>query len=472
QKHYLASPALKQVEADPGLAIMHKEWLADVETFRTANVPLETKLTELNSEYDKTMGAMEVEFKGETYTLQQMGKFLEDTDRDTRQQAWQLSADRRMAAREKVDAIFEKMLDLRHRIAENAGFDNFRDYTWESRHRFDYTPEHCQTFADGVAAVCMPLVEQLDVERKKKLNLDVLRPWDSGVDPDNKPPLKPFDAADIDTFVAKTRTIFDRISPELGRQFATLAENNNLDLDSRKGKRPGGFQAALQASKQPFIFMNAAGLQRDVETLVHEGGHAFHFLASCDMPNLFVRHAPLEFCEVASMGMELIAADHYDVFYDNPEDAARAKHTQFEGIARKLTWIAVIDGFQHWLYTHPGHSAEQRTAAWLEILNRFSSSQIDWTGLEEPREAMWQRQLHLFHVPFYYIEYGIAQIGAMQVWQNYHKDPERTLSQLLKAFALGGTRPLPELFETAGAKFDFSEANLRPLIEAVSAELG
>jgi oligoendopeptidase F len=336
--------------------------------------------------------------------------------------------------------------------------------------RFDYTPEQCLAFADAIADTCVPLAKRLDAQRRTDLGIDRIRPWDSAVDPKNRPPLEPFKEDQTRLFVDKTRQIFARLSPELGSEFESLRTNKNLDLESRKGKQPGGYQCSLEESKQPFIFMNAAGLQRDVETLLHEGGHAFHFLAAAATePLVFLRSAPMEFCEVASMSMELLGSEHFDVFY-NETDTARARRTMIEGIIRFFPWMATIDVFQHWLYTNPGHTREQRTREWLEIVERFGGD-TDWSGYEMIRESLWQRQLHLFHVPFYYVEYGIAQIGALQLWLKAREDPRRALANYRAALRLGGTRPLPELFNAAGIRFDFSAQTLRPLMNALGEEL-
>lgn len=470
QKKYLSFP-VELERGDAALGVMRREWQADVDIFREQNIPLQTREQELSKEYGKAMGAMTVEFRGATYTLQQLAKFQEEPDRETREQAWHAGTDRRLRDREPLDALFEQLLEVRSQQAAHAGFDDFRRYAWVSKKRFDYTPQDCLAFGNAVEAVCMPLVRDLDEQRKKLLSVTRLRPWDLAVDTLRRPPLKPFAASDIPGFVEKTRRVFDRISPELGRQFDSLREQGNLDLDSRQGKRPGGFQASLEASRQPFIFMNAAGLQRDVETLLHEGGHAFHYIASRDIDNLFVRSAPLEFCEVASMSMELLADDLLVEYYGNASDAARAKRVHLEGIIRILPWIATIDGYQHWLYTHPGHDRSQRTTAWLEVYRRFSSGLVDWSGLEAARESRWQQQIHLYSYPFYYIEYGIAQLGALGVWLNYRHDPRRALEQLLHAFSLGGTRPLPELFTAAGLRFAFDHDTIDPLIQEIREEL-
>ncbi len=471
QQKLLAAPAHRELDPSRFTPLV-REWRADVEVFREENVPLQTKVTKLVSEYDKLIGAMIIEFRGKSYTPQQLGKFLEEPDRQTRQEAWELVSNRRMQDAEKIDDLFEKMLALREEMARNAGFDNYRDYTWKARGRFDYTPQDCLDFASAIEETIVPAVERLDRERREELKLDSLRPWDLSVDPKNRPPLRPFDGEDTRRLVDGCRAIFSRLSPQLAEDFGTLRDGRNLDLRSRKGKRAGGFQASLELSGEPFIFMNAAGLQRDVETMLHEGGHAFHFMwATRREPLVFLRHSPLEFAEVASMGMEAMCADGLSEFYPNEEDLGRAKRSFFEGIIRFLPWMATIDLFQHWIYTHPNHTRAERTAQWLAILDRFGSKGVDWSGYEGQRATMWHRQLHLFHHPFYYIEYGIAQLGALQLWTRYREDREGTLRRYRDALALGGTRSLPELFEAAGLRFAFDRATLQPLVDAVTAEL-
>lgn len=469
QKKFLESPHRAGL-TDPKYDVLYRKWSADVEIFRDDNIPLETEITKLVTEYDKTMGAMVVNFRGKEYTLQQLGRFIEEPDRQTRQEAWELTTNRRLQDREKIEGLFEKVLPLREKIAANAGFDSYRSYIWKAYKRFDYTPADCEKFGEAIERAVVPLVRKLDEQRAADLGLQKLRPWDLSVDPKNRPPLRPFAENEVSVFVDKVKTIFERLSPQLAEQFETLRQYNNLDLDSRRGKQPGGYQASLEEAREPFIFMNAAGVQRDVETLLHEGGHAFHCLAARDEPLVFLRSAPMEFCEVASMAMEGFAADHYDVFY-NEADAARAKRAYFEGVIRFFPWMATIDLFQHWLYTHPGHTRQQRTAYWLELLERFGTGMVDWSGYDAARESMWQRQLHLFHVPFYYVEYGIAQLGALQLWMKSKQDPKLALNGYRSALKLGGTRPLPALFGAAGIQFDFTEKTLGPLMNAVGEEL-
>jgi oligoendopeptidase F len=472
QKKFLASPHHAALDgpnpATAGkFAVLTREWKADVEIFRAENVPLQTQISKLSSDYDKICGAMLVEFRGQQYTLQQIARFLEEPDRPTRQKAWEITASRRLQERDAIDGIFEKQLDLRAEVAKNAGFPDFRGYAWKSMMRFDYTPEDCLRFADAIEGECVPVVKELNRRRAEELKLPRLRPWDLAVDPQSRPPLKPFAPERSEELLAKCQSVFEKLSPALGEDFALLKPGKNLDLESRKAKRGGGYQSSLEEIREPFIFMNAAGLQRDVETLLHEGGHAFHYLAARAEPLVFLRHAPIEFCEVASMSMELMGRDHFDVFYPDASNANRARATLLEGIIRILPWIATIDGFQHWLYTHPGHSRAERYAAWLDIFGRFSDPALDYTGYEAARETRWQAQLHLFHHPFYYIEYGIAQLGALQLWIQFRNDRKRALENYRAALKLGGTRPLPELFKAAGIRFDFSDQTLRPLMEEV-----
>jgi oligoendopeptidase F len=468
QKKLLNSPFHAQLEGKK-YQVLIRQWRADVEIFRDENVPLETQVTKLVTEYDEICGAMMVQFRGREYTQQQLARFIEEPDRQTRQEAWEAGTTRRLQDREKVELLFEQILPLREQIARNAGLSDFRAYMWKSLKRFDYTPDDCLRFADVIETTCLPLVRDLNRQRAADLGLEKLRPWDLSVDPKNRPPLRPFDEADIDGFVARTAQIMQRLSPQLFADFDSLRQRNNLDLGSRMGKQPGGYQATLNEAREPFIFMNAAGTHGDVDTLLHEAGHAFHALAASEEPLLFLRHAPMEFCEVASMAMELFGAEHLDLFY-NEAESVRARRTHLEGIIRFFPWMAIIDSFQHWLYTNPGHSREQRTAKWLELHRRFSPD-VDWSGYESAREAMWQRQLHLFHVPFYYVEYGIAQLGALQLWMKAKQDPQPALANYRAGLKLGGTRPLPELFAAAGIRFDFSDQTLRPLMQAISEEL-
>lgn len=445
-----------------------------VDLFRPENVPLETELTKLDQEYSQICGAMTVNFDGQERTLPQMTRYNEDPDRGVRERAWRAVAERRFRDADAIDAIFGKMLALRDQVARNAGFDNFRDYAHKAKRRFDYTPETCHEFARGVEQVCVPLLRRLMAERSAAMGVRPLRPWDGQVDPKGRPGLRPFEGAG--QMIERTNRVFRRMDPSLAELFEFLQVNGDgahsscLDLESRKGKAPGGYQANRDRSRKPFIFMNAAGVQRDVETIVHEAGHAFHALLCRSEPLLPYRsEMPLEFCEVASMSMELTAHPFFDEYYQG-EDADRARRTHLEGVVQSLCTIAMVDQYQHWLYTHHGHTRAQRDAKWAELVNRYGPG-FDWSGLESFLLAGWHRILHLFGTPFYYIEYGIAQLGALQVWLNYRRDPRMAIEQYKTGLSLGGSRPLPELFHAAGLEFDFGPATVGRLVGEVEREL-
>jgi len=466
RQRFVASPARAKLDRDRHL-VYDRSVASAVELFREANVPLQTADEKLDQQYQKICGAMTVHYDGKEQTLQQMGRYLHEPDRHIRQEAWEAMVRRRLADREAIDDIFDPMIELRNRIALNADLANFRDYQFNAYERFDYTPADCFAFHAAIERLVTPAVRQLQQDRCRTLNVGALRPWDLAVDPHNHPPLKPF--ATSSELTDKCIRVFGRLDPVLGGQFERMVRAGWLDLDSRKGKAPGGYQSTFDESRRPFIFMNAVGLHRDVETLLHEGGHAFHALACRDEPLLAYRGCGMEMAEVASMGMELLAFDFLDEFY-GAEDLARARREKFEDVLTLFPWIATIDAFQHWLYTHPGHSRDERTACWLSLVGRFGGIE-DWSGREPARQAQWQRQLHLFSVPFYYIEYGIAQIGALQLWRNARADRADALGRYRQALALGGSRPLPQLWAAAGLTFDFSESTLRPLIELVRTEL-
>lgn len=464
---YAGHPLRAQLPRDR-YEMLDRDLQVTVELFRPKNVPLETAEAKLGQQYQKLAGSLTVQFRGEEKTLIQMGRYLEEPDRALRQQAWELIADCRLREREKFEDIFDSLLKLREQIADHAGFSSYLDYTFRQRRRFDYTTGDCEKFHDAVEREVMPVVRELQAARRRQLGVPALRPWDMAVDPLGRPPLRPFQ--DVNALSAGAQRIFDRIDPALGGDYRLMCEKQLLDLDNRKGKAPGGYQNNLNECRMPFIFMNAVGQQRDVATLLHEGGHAFHALATKD-EDLFAyrNNVPLEFAEVASMSMELLGNDHLDVYYA-PDDARRARRTHLEDVIILMPWIATVDAFQHWIYRHPGHSRAERARAWLDLMERFGGD-VDWSGYEPARSYLWHRQLHIFLSPLYYIEYGIAQLGALQVWANSRNDRLAALQSYRQALALGGARPLPELFAAAGCKFEFDGAAIRPLMEMVRSEL-
>jgi len=486
EKIYVAHPLCAKLPKER-FRVFDRDIKSHVELFRPENIPLETEEARLSQQYQKLSGSLTVNFRGEEKTLVQMGRYLEEPDRALRQEAWELVTQRRLQEVDKFEDVFEKMLKLRTQIAKNAGFENYRDYTFRRFGRFDYTPDDCARFHDAVEKHVMPVARKLQAERRQQLKLEKLRPWDLAVDPLNRPALKPF--VQVGEMVSRTQKIFDRLDGELAGGFRQMQDLRLLDLDNRKGKAPGGYQQNLSESRLPFIFMNAVGLQRDVETILHESGHAFHALAARDEDLYAYRSAPIEFCEVASMSMELLGNEFIEEFYPPNEvgsarcadrtpqrgvptssDANRARRVHLEGIIGVFPWVATVDAFQDWIYTHPNHTCDERRTAWLKLMDRFGGD-TDWSGFENARAYLWHRQLHIFIHPFYYIEYGIAQLGALQVWANSKRDKVKALNDYKKALTLGGSRPLPELFAAAGCRFEFSAKTIQPLTKLLREEL-
>ena len=431
--------------------------------FREANVELEKQDSNLSQTYLKTMGAMTVSYRREERTLQQMSKFYEEPDRSTREEAWRLADGRALKDHSTLDGIYDKMVRLRDRVAKNAGFANFRDYIFVKRGRFDYTPDDCERFHQGVEEYMVPLSREIDRVRKEKLGVGELRPWDMRVDPDSRPPLSPFqDAAGL---VGGAKKVLAKIDSELAGYFARMVDLQLLDIESRKGKAPGGYQEELTEVRLPFIFMNAARRDSDVRTLLHEAGHSFHtFLMRKEQIPYFNANAnlPLEFAEVASTTMEILSGEDYEgIFYDR-RDAARSNFEEAVGNVKLFAWVATVDAFQHWVYTHPDHTHEERAAAWVKTFGRFSGLE-SYDGVEDSQTYRWQRQLHFFEVPFYYIEYGVALTGALAIWARYRRDPKDAIAAYKGALSLGAAKPLPELFAAAGVEWGFGPSTLRRL---------
>ena len=439
----------------------------DVKIFVDKNIPLQTQEALLSQEYQAICGAMMVHFEGQDRTLPQMAKYLQEPDRNKREAAWREIAKRRLKDKERLDDLFDRMLIIRSQIATNARCANFCEYQFQAFHRFDYAPADCKKYHQSIEQWVVTMWRELLNHRAKMMKIKKLRPWDLDVDPQGALPLKPFEHTD--DFIRKTFEIFNRLDQEFGVQFKDMMELGLLDLASRRGKAPGGYQNTFNEARKPFIFMNAVGVQRDVETILHEAGHAFHALATRGEDLFAYRSAPIEFCEVASMSMELLGNEFLEVFYPAAE-ARRARRDHLEGIIELFPWIATVDAFQHWIYTHPGHGPADRTEAWIALMGRFGG-EVDWTGHETVRAHLWHRQLHIFLHPFYYVEYGIAQLGALQVWANASQDKAKALRAYQEGLALGGSRRLPELFAKAGCRFDFSAETLRPLTQLVRTEL-
>ena len=434
-----------------------------VEMFCEVNIPIETEVTKLDQQYSEINGAMTVTFDGAERTLPQMARYLEETDRPRRQASWEAVSTRRLNDVDRINDIFDHMLAHRHQMALNGGYTNFRDFQHARLQRFDYTPADCTTFHEGAEKVCVPLLRKLNAERAKVLGIPALKPWDIKVDLHGRAPLKPFEGAE--ELVDRSSAIFHRMDPELGTMFDSMRRGDCLDLESRKGKAPGGYQYQRQRTRSPFIFMNAAGLHRDVITMVHEAGHAFHSLLAAHDPLVAYRSSPMEFAEVASMSMELLTFPYLEEFY-SADDASRARRDHLESLSTMLPWVATIDAFQHWVYLNPTHTRNDREQYWLHLNNRFGSA-IDWTGHEDSLRTMWHRQLHIFGLPFYYIEYGIAQLGALQMWMQAKRNPSDALGNYKKGLALGSSQPLPTLFKAAGLNFSFGPETMGELMHEV-----
>ena len=449
--------------------LMIRSMKNDIDIFRKENIPLGVEQTRLVTESQTINGAMTVEFDGNEYTLPEMRRYLESNDRSIREGAWKAVVDRRMQDEERLSEIFDELVSLRHKIAINAGFETYTDYMFRAMERFDYSKEDCLEFHDAIEAVCVPLMHEINAERVGTLELGSLKPWDvnekTGVGPDlhGRAPLRPFE--NVNEMVEKLSTLFHNMSNDLGEKFDMLVEMDTLDLDTRKGKAPGGYQYYLQKSRVPFIFMNAAGLQGDLETMIHEAGHAFHSIYCSHLELIGERGYPIEFAEVASMSMELMTQDQWGEFYD-ADDADRARIGHLEGVIFLLPWIATIDSFQHWIYSNPEHTREERASVWNSIRDRFGSK-MDWDEYSIFRDVSWQQQGHLFGVPFYYVEYGIAQLGALQLWRTQRKDQQKALTDYSNAMRLGNTKTLPELFTAADIELGFGEQHLSSLIHEV-----
>ena len=457
----------------PGLETVVRRFRNQSELFKEANVPLFAELSTLTVEWSKVNGALTVEWEGEEKTPAQLLPFLESTDRAMRERAFKLRAKPYLEKREVMAGIFDSMYDLRQQVGRNAGFANYRDYAHREKNRFDYSPEDCLRFHEAVEEAVLPAVERIHENRRREMALDRLRPWDTSVDPRGRQALKPFD--DMETFIGRAGAVFAHVDPDFKGYYERMASAKLLDLDNRKGKAPGGYCNTLPFSKMPLIVMNAVGVNGDVRTLLHESGHAFHSFEASKLPLLFQRHPGSEMAEVGSMSMELLASPFIGKrnggYYDDG-DVRRSWVELLEEIILFFPHCASVDAFQQWMYLHDeGRDADARDAKWLELRRRFEGDAIDWSGLDRERIARWYQQPHFFGYPFYYIEYGIAQLGALQIWRNSLRDGNEAVRKYREALALGATRPLPELFQAAGARLIFDSDGMRELVSTVEEEL-
>ena len=440
-----------------------------LELFREENIPLLTEIQVEQQKYQSITGSMSVNIDGQEFTLEQAAVRLKDVDRGKRHEAWEKITARRLQDKDQLNGLYNHLRGLRHKVALNAGFENFRDYMFQALGRFDYTPQDCYAFHEAIQKSVVPILDEQAEKRRVALGLDKLEPWDMDVDISGKPALKPFKSGS--ELIEKSIQCFTNISHYLGERLEIMKDNQLFDVESRKGKAPGGYNYPLAETGAPFIFMNSANTFRDLTTMVHEGGHAVHTFLTADLELNDFKHCPSEVAELASMSMELMSMDNWNVYFDNEEDLKRAKRDQLFDVLKTLPWVAVVDQFQHWIYTNPDYTDDQRTEAWLQIFESFGANFANWDTHHEAEANLWQKQLHIFEVPFYYIEYGMAQLGAIAVWTNYKENPEKGLQQYLDALKLGYTKTIREIYETAGIKFDFSASYVRELAEFVKSEM-
>ena len=457
----MASPWIDELSGDKAYSIYFRGVKSALELFREENIAVETEINTLSQQFGAISGKQMISYEGKELTMPQAANYLKDPNETIRKEVYELIVSRRLQDRDALDELFDQLVKLRNQVALNAGCSDYREYKFKALGRFDYTVEDCLAFHDAIERLIVPIVKQLTEKKTQKLSKTKLKPWDLEVDPDGLAPLKPF--ANGEELLDKSIAVFQKLDAYFGDCLKTMKSGGFLDLDSKAGKAPGGYNYPLYESGIPFIFMNAAGAQRDLTTMVHEGGHAVHSFLSKDLELTGFKSLPSEVAELASMSMELLTMELWSEFYSNENDLKRAKLEQIESVVKVLPWIAQIDAFQHWIYTNPTHTKAERTQEWLNLSKRFGTGLVDYDGYEAVLESSWQKQLHLFEVPFYYIEYGIAQLGALGVWNNYKKNPQKALTDYKNALSLGYTKSIPEIYETAGLKFDFSQAALEDI---------
>lgn len=468
-KKMMTSVYFKALEKEDAFKIYFRAIRNKLSLFREENVSLEAEIAEKSQQYGALSANQTIDYDGKTLTMQQASLYLKNQDELIRKKVFEKIARRRQEDYDKFDVLFNELLEKRHTVAKNAGFSNFRDYKLQAMGRFDYTVDDCKLFHDSVKKIIVPMVKKIQLERLKELNKKAFKPWDHEVDPFGRPPLSPFKNGN--ELLDGTIDMFAKIDPYFSDCLSTMNTLGHLDLESKQGKSPGGYNYPLYEIGVPFIFMNAVGSQRDLVTMVHEGGHAVHSFLSRNLQLTGFKSLTSEIAELASMSMELLSMKYWDVFYKNEDDLIRAQKEQLEGILKILPWIAQVDEFQHWLYENPLHSNTQRSDKWVKLCSEYGTGLTDWDGYEELQRNSWQRQLHIFEVPFYYIEYGIAQLGALQVWMNSLEDEKKTVLAYKTALSLGYTKTIPEIYEAAGIQFDFSEKIITDLAIVIDKEI-
>lgn len=468
-KKMLESQFLNDLKKEEAYSIYIRSVETAVALFREENISLEAEVNEKSQLFGSISGAQSIEYNGETITMQKASSLLKEPEESLRKEIFEKISSRRKEDIDKLDSLYTELIQLRNKIAVNAGFENFRDYKFQSLGRFDYTKEDCFNFHESIEKFIVPISKQIQQKKLELLGKDKFKPWDTAVDPEGKAPLKPFKTGN--DLLQGTLRIFKRMDEYFSKCLISLEEMKHLDLESKPGKAPGGYNYPLYEIGAPFIFMNAVGTHRDLITMIHEGGHAIHSFISRDLELTAFKNLPSEVAELASMSMELLTMKHWDEFYEDKNDQNRAMKEHLEDVLGVLPWIAQIDAFQHWVYENPLHSVEERKNEWKSLSIRFGTGLTDWSGYEETRDTSWQRQMHLFEVPFYYIEYGIAQLGALGIWKNSQSDYNKAISDYKNALALGYSKSIVEIYNTAGITFDFSSKNVSSLAQFVSNEL-
>jgi oligoendopeptidase F len=463
------SPAKESLKSDPDFQNFIKGLELDLALFCEKNIPIQQELSLKENEYAIATGQWSIEQDGKQYTFQQANKFLKDQNRSLREEVYKKIVDRRLQDEKTLDELYTLLITKRDEVAKNAGYKNFRDYSFDAKHRFDYTAKDCENFQNSVAEAIIPVLTQISNKRKQQMGLPTLKPWDTQVDPLGRAPLKPFETTE--EFVRKTINCFNKLDTYFGERIAIMQELEYLDLESRQGKAPGGYNMTMPEIGVPFIFMNHACSEGDVRVMVHEGGHALHTFLAHPLQYDFFKSYPSEVAELASMSMELFSLEHWDVFYKNETDLKRAKENHLIGLLHTLPGVGKGDEFQHWVYLNPNHTVEERKAKWLELGKKFGDPNIDMSDLQNEAASNYQRVLHFYQVPFYYIEYGFAQLGAIAMWKNYKENPQKTIQQYKNALGLGYTRSIPEIYEAAGIKFDFSKAYVQELANFIKEEI-
>lgn len=464
----LESNFLEDVKTKDGFPILIQLLEKDKAIYREQNVPLIAEVEQKAHQFGSISGKMTIDWEGKERTLQQAADLLLESDRAIRESAWLKIQERRYEDKDSLNSLYTELISIRHTISQNAGYANYRDYMFDAMGRFDYSKEACFQFHESIKESVVPILKEFALKRKDALGVTELKPWDLSVNYTSTQPLKGFE--DGEDLVEKTIRCFTKIDPYLGDCISKMKALGHLDVMSRKGKAPGGYNYPLDETGIPFIFMNATQSLRDIVTMVHEGGHALHSFVTSDFSIQAFKHPTSEVAELASMSMELISMEYWEEFFNTKEDLTRAKKEHLESIIQTLPWVAIIDKFQHWVYENPYHTEEERIVHWNQISNQFAPGVVNWENLDHFKSIQWQKQLHLFEVPFYYIEYGFAQLGAIAVWKKYKENKTTGYQNYLKALQLGYTKSIPEIYSTAGIQFNFSNDYIKELMDFVLQE--